>query len=296
MKQPNGSFWSRWLGHGEAPSTATSTPRTAFILLGGGAHGAAQAGTLAGLVEAGIMPDFLIGISAGALNGAFWACDPSLDRARDLEALWRATTTTDILGAVRWRAAVSAVTNRGTLYDAEGIRRIAERHLGRLTFDDLRLPLKILAVNVTRGEPVYFEQGGLLPAVLASTAIPGIFPPVAIDGEYYVDGGVADWVACETALLQGATTIYLLASGVVVGRDVRVGSLLGLLERSWEVAGDIKMRWMIRWLEERAVRVIPIQPTIASSNLLDFNQSEPLIQAGRLAAEKTLAALTNVGA
>lgn len=290
MGTARSSFWGRLFG-GATRAEATPEPAApvAFVLLGGGAHGAAQAGALAGLVEAGVMPDFLIGVSAGALNAAFWACDPTPARVRDLEALWRATTTADVLGQVRWRAAVSAVTNRGTLYDAEGMRRIAERHLGRLTFADLRLPLRILAVNVTRGEPALFEHGALLPAVLASAAIPGIFPPVLIDDAYYVDGGLAEWWACEAAMKSGARKIYLFSCGVAVGQAVKLDSLLGLMGRAWEVSGDIKLHWMIQWLRERSVEVIAVQPTIASGSPLDFNQSDALIAAGRAAAAQTLA-------
>jgi NTE family protein len=283
-------MWRR-MRHTPAPPAPVKTEapaRVAFILFGGGAHGASQAGALSVLVGAGIRPDVIYGISAGALNAAYWACDPTSERALALEDVWRHTTTSDVLGNVRWRAAVSAVTNRGTLYDAEGLRRIAARHLGPLTFADLRLPLGILTVNVTRGEPVIFEHGSLAQAVLASVAIPGIFPPSVIDGEYYVDGSLAEWAACEAALAGGARTIYLLGTGMVVGRDPKLGTLLGLIERSWEVSGSYKMRAYVESLRLAGAEVILVQPEIAATGPLDFTKSEKLIQAGRIAARKVL--------
>lgn len=272
------------------PAPEPAAPlKTAFVLLGGGAHGAAQAGALTSLVEAGIVPDVIVGISAGAWNAAFWASQPDLDRAHSLENVWKTTTSNDILGVVRWRVAVSAATNRGTLYDAAGLRRMAQRHLGGQTFDDLKIPTRVLAVNVSRGEPIIFEQGNVLDIVLASAAIPGIFPPVIIDGDYYVDGGLADWAGCEAALKFGARRIFLISCGAVVGRVPRFDTLTGLLERSFEVAGMHKFRWLASSLEQFGAEVITIQPELHGSSPLNFNLSEPLILAGRAAGARALA-------
>ncbi len=269
---------------------ATEPGKVAFIFLGGGAHGAAQAGALSVVAAEGIVPDIVLGISVGALNAAYWAIDPTPGRAHALEAVWRATTTHDVLGTMRWRAAVSAVTNRGTLYDAAGISRIATRHLGALTFKDLTLPLGILSMNVTKGEPIIFESGPLTTAVLASSAIPGIFPPVRIGSEYYVDGGLAEWAAYEAALAAGARTMYVLGCGVVTPRDLRLETLTGLLERSWDVASQYSMRYYIQSSQAVGAEVIAIQPEITATSMLDFNKSDVLVQAGRATAKQVLAA------
>lgn len=296
--QESPSFWEgltrrfhRPAASAPAPITAEA-PRTAFVLLGGGAHGAAQAGVLTVLIEAGIIPDILIGISAGSWNGTYWACEPTLTRAQALEELWSATTTADILGAMRWRNAVSAVTNRGTLYDMDGLHRMAERHLGQgLTFADLKLPVRVLSVNISNATPVLFSSGSVLQAVLASAAIPGVFPPVLINGEYYVDGGLDDWAGCQAALLAGAQRIFLVSCGTVVGRIPRFETLTGLIERSWEVAGLFKFQWLISSLRNAGVEVIPIQPEIPGSSPLDFNQARKLIEAGHLAGAQALVAM-----
>jgi NTE family protein len=267
-----------------------AAPRTTFVLLGGGAHGAAQSGALTALIEAGIRPDELIGVSAGAWNAAFWACEPDVARAHTLEELWIATSTKDILGALRWRHAVSAVVNRGTLYDADGLRRMAERHLGKsLTFADLKLPLRVLAVNITRGDPVFFTDGSVQQAVLASAAIPGVFPPVLIDDEYYVDGSLDDWSAIHAAKLTGAQRIFLISCGAVTGKIPRIQTLTGLIERSWDLAGVFKFHSLVQTLGNSGAEVIVIQPEIPALSPLDFNQASKLIELGHAAGQAALA-------
>ncbi|MGH2517264.1 MAG: patatin-like phospholipase family protein, partial [Ktedonobacterales bacterium] len=118
-----------------------AAPRTAFVLLGGGARGAAQAGALAVLLEAGLRPDVIIGISAGSWNGSYLAMDPSPERALALEGLWIATTSQEILGPSRWTMALNAVANRASLYGSAGMRRMAERQLQGRTFEDATVPL-----------------------------------------------------------------------------------------------------------------------------------------------------------
>ncbi len=287
-------FWQGFVRRLRRPRPDEIVPptkeRVAFVLLGGGAHGAAQAGAFATLLLGGVIPEFLVGISAGAWNSAFWCIDPTIERARALERIWESTTSNDILGTIRWRTAISAVTNRGTLFDQDGLHRLAERHLGPLlTFEDLRVPLKILAVNISAGEPVILEHGPLLRAVLASAAIPGVFPPVTIENNLYVDGGLADWTACEAALEAGATKIYLISCGVVNGTPPRLETLTGLLERSMEVAGSFKFRWLAQSLRNAGAEVIAIQPEIAYTSPLNFNHGAQLVESGRVAGQKALA-------
>src|SRR5579863_8925636 len=109
-------------------------PETVFILFGGAARGAAQAGVLTVLLEHGITPDLIIGISAGAWNGSYLALDPTVERCLELEALWRATTSQEVLGA-QWRAAqgLQAALNvfgqRPSIFGSQGVRRMADRYL-----------------------------------------------------------------------------------------------------------------------------------------------------------------------
>lgn len=264
-------------------------PRTVFILMGGGAHGASQAGVLSVLSEAGIQPDLIVGVSAGAWNGSFWSFDPTPERAHILEEIWKSTSTNDILGTIRWRAAVSAFTNRGTLYDVDGLQRMAERHIGGMTFSDLKIPLHILSVNVSLAKPVILSYGPLLRSVLASAAIPGIFPPIIINGDYFVDGGIMESAACDDAIAFGATTVYLISCGAMTQRMSRIDTLTGLLNRSFEVSGIYNFQMMVEKLRHANIHVIPMMPEIPHTSPLDFEHGAALIQAGRETAQRALA-------
>ncbi len=327
-----------WLGrliHLLAPASASSPlpeklvssnapEKTVFVLLGGGSRGAAQAGSLAVVMEHGIRPDLIIGVSAGAWNGAYLAADPTPERTRVLCELWAKTKTTDLLGGGWWQAAVSAVSGRPALYSSEGPVRVAHRYLSTQTFEELRVPLYIVAANLTTGQPTLFSSGRLLPAVLASSAVPGIFPPVVKDGQVYVDGGLEEWEASATALKLGAKHVYLFgcgsiaelsprlvptASGILVeehpsqpGRDWRSlltrrqqadamlgANLLDVLERSWDVITRYQFRRSAESLRTSGVTVISIDPQLPPlSRPLDFNRGAAMIAAGRAAAEAVL--------
>ena len=265
------------------------TPRTAFVLLGGGARGAAQAGALTVLLEAGLHPDLIIGISAGSWNGSYLAMDPSPERALALEGLWIATTSYDILGPRRWNVALNAVANRASLYDSSGMRRTAERQLQGKSFADAMVPLYIVATDLTSARAYFFSSGTLLPAVLASSAVPGIFPPVDEGGALLVDGGLSEWEGCLKALELGATRIVLVACGGVTATPSRLRSFRHILARSMEINNRSGFIRTIAALRGLGADVIPVFPELTIGNALDFDRAPTLIHAGRAAARQALA-------
>lgn len=307
-----------------ASATPNAQARTVFVLLGGGSRGAAQAGALAVVLEHGLRPDVLIGVSAGAWNGAYLAANPTPERARILCDLWAKTKTTDLLGGGWWQAAVSAVSGRPALYGSEGPVRMAHRYLPAQTFEELQVPLYIVAANLTTGQPTIFSSGRLLPAVLASSAVPGIFPPVVKDGQVYVDGGLQEWEASATALKLSAHRIYLFGCGAIAELSPRLipsdlnglaeehpsqperdwrsllprrqqevsmlgANLLDVLERSWDVTTRYQFHRAVESLRASGADVISIDPELPPlSRPLDFNRGAALVAAGRAAAEAVL--------
>jgi len=305
-------------------TSLTSPDLTAFVLLGGGARGAAQAGAVAVALEHGVRPDVIIGVSAGAWNGSYLAVDPTPARARALCDIWAGLKTSDLLGGGWWRAAVSAVSGRASLYSAKGPIQMARRYMEKQTFEELKTPLHILATNLITGQPVLFSSGRLLPAVLASSSVPGIFPPVVLDGQVYVDGGLLEWDACAQALRLGARKIYLFGCGSIEELSPRLSlphvavapakngasngkqrlaavlqspdlgptvgaNLLEVLERSWDVISQYQFRRAVEGLRASSASVISIEPMLPlQSRPLDFSRSEGMIAAGRAAAEATL--------
>lgn len=287
---------SGWFARGHPLEEAAQTgeplaaPRTAFVLLGGGARGAAQAGALTILLEAGLRPDLIIGISAGSWNGSYLAMDPSPARALTLEGLWIATTSQEILGPSRWVMALNAAANRASLYGSAGMRRTAERQLQGRTFKDTTLPLYIVATDLTTATARFFSSGPLLPAVLASSAVPGIFPPVHVEGGTLVDGGLSEWEGCQKALELGATRIVLVACGGVMAAAPRLESFRNILARSMEVANRSGFARTVAALRGLGAEVLPIFPELTVGNALDFDHAPTLIHAGRAAARSALAA------
>jgi NTE family protein len=264
--------------------------RTAFVLLGGGARGAAQAGALSVLLDHGILPDYMVGISAGSWNAAFLAQDPTPERGHELEELWLQTSTLDIVGPRRWRAAFNALAQRSSLYGNAGVQRVAGRYLGELTFEDLRVPLRILATELKTGQAHFFSEGPVLPAVVASSAMPGVFPPIVTSEHVLIDGGIADWAACLDALHWGATRICFLACGAITGQQSRARTVRRVLERSLEISLRNNFDAMTFALRASGVDVLAIFPELPRGTMLDFDLAPAFIEAGRTAAEQALAA------
>ena len=269
---------------------AGSPTRTAFVLLGGGSRGAAQAGALTVLLEAGVVPDMILAISAGAWNGSYLAVDPTPERARELEGLWLATTSRDIVGPWPWNPALHVVRRRLSLYDSDGMRRVASRYIAGLDFADLRIPLRVVATDLIAGRAHIFSAGPVLSAVIASSSVPGIFPPVPGERELLVDGGVNEWAGCVAALDMGATRICLIACGSQVPATFRLRSLLQVIERSMDVGLRDSFDRTIFALRSARVDVLPVFPATPACSFLDFDHAADLIACGREAATQALAA------
>ena len=153
--------------------------RTAFVLSGGGSLGAIQAGMLMELIAAGVRPDLIVGVSAGAVNGAFLAHDPSVDTTERIAQLWSRVTTREALG-LTWRSVFGLLGRQGYVADSSGLRRILERDLPYRSIEN--------------------------------AAIPGVFAPVLIDGRRLIDGAVAGTPIAAAARL-GATRLLVVPCG-----------------------------------------------------------------------------------
>ncbi len=164
----------------------------AFVLGGGASFGAAQVGTVRALEEAGVHPDLVVGTSVGALNGAVLASNPGA-AGQALEDAWLPMRRRDVFpgnpfGLV-WR-----LGHTGThAMESEGLQALLARVVRASTFEDLVLPLAVVAVDLGAGCEVVLDEGPLVPALLASAAIPGVFEPVRTGGRHLVDGGVLAW-------------------------------------------------------------------------------------------------------
>ncbi len=198
-------------------------PRTAFVLSGGGNLGAIQVGMLRALAERDIVPDVVLGCSVGALNGAGYAADPTLDGVARLEQHWRETTSHTLMPSSRIPSAVQLLRKGASLHSNEGLRSGLRALLGEGSrIEDLELPFQCVAADVEDAVERWFDQGDLVESILASAALPAVYPPVVIDGRRYIDGGVIDNVPIARAVELGCRTIYVLHVGPHGRPDVEI--------------------------------------------------------------------------
>jgi predicted acylesterase/phospholipase RssA len=153
---------------------------TALVLSGGGARGFAHVGLLRVLQLYNIKPKVVIGTSAGALIGAFYACGYTPLEMMDVIKKFNKENIME-----------KAFPNLPTsVVSWKPIEKFLYQYLGNKKIEDLKIKLAIVATNIRTGQIEVFTKGNLLKAVEASCSIPGFFPPVKIGNNYYVDGGI----------------------------------------------------------------------------------------------------------
>jgi NTE family protein len=202
---------------------------TAFVLGGGGVLGAVEVGMLRALLERGIRPDLVVGTSVGAVNGALVAADPTPDTADHLRAVWEELASSGVFGGSVFARVGTLVRTRTHLHPHEPLRDLLAAHLPVRTFAELEVPFQCVAASIERAAEHWFAEGPLVDAVLASCAVPGLLPPVEIDGEHYLDGGLVHSIPVGRAVALGADTVYVLHVG-------RIDRPLTPPTRPWEVA------------------------------------------------------------
>lgn len=187
--------------------------RVAFVFSGGGPLGALQVGALHALFERDVRPDLAVGTSVGALNATWLAMDPTTAGVAHLESSWRNMKEGDLFPGGRFKASWARMLVKGNkVFENSGLRKTIENTLGPAHFEDAQIPLAVTATDLETGAEMLFSTGPVLEPLLASTAMPGIFPPVEVDGREYIDGGVANNVPIAPAAALGATTIYVMNS------------------------------------------------------------------------------------
>jgi NTE family protein len=200
----------------------------AFVLGGGGVLGAHEVGMLRALAEAGIRPDLVLGTSVGALNGVFVAAHADPAAALPLLAtVWRDGVAAEAFGGSLF-GRVRTLARSGThLHSNEPLRRLLE-DLPVQRIEDLALPFQCVAASIERAAAHWFTSGPIVPAVLASAAVPGLLPPVRVGDEHFLDGGLVHSIPIGRALELGARTLYVLHVG-------RIERPLEVPTRPWEV-------------------------------------------------------------
>lgn len=185
----------------------------AFVLSGGASLGAVQVGMLRALDDAGIAPDLLVGTSAGALNAAWLASHPGVGRVSELEQIWRGLRRSTVFPTRPLLGLRGFLGRADHLVPGHGLRHLVEEHLTFTRLEDAPIPLHIVVTEAVSGREVVLSRGNAADAALASASVPGVLPPVTIDGVQYFDGGVCDNTPISVAVSLGADEIWALPSG-----------------------------------------------------------------------------------
>lgn len=250
------------------------------MLSGGGNLGAIQVGMLRALTERGIQPDVVLGCSVGALNGAGYALDPTDHGVDRLVEHWR-NAEHSVMPSSRIPSAVQLLRKGPSLHSNAGLRASLDALLGAgRSFDDLLLPFQCVAADTERAVARWFDEGDLVQAILASATLPAVYPPVVIDGQRYMDGGVVDNVPIGRAVELGCRTIYVLHVGPHGRPDAEIRRPLdGALLAYW-VARNSRFAADLANLPERVEAIVLPPGRRPELKFSDFSQTDELVAQG----------------
>lgn len=251
---------------------------TAFVFSGGANLGAVQVGMLAALQEAHIRPDLLVGASVGAINAA-WVASRGADESIDgLADVWCRLKRSDVF-PVKPLAGIAGLAGRKPgLIDPTALRRLISSNISFDRIEHAAIPLHIVTTEVLSGHRAIFSKGPAVDVIAASAAIPGLFPPVSIDGRAYFDGGVVDNAPLTYALDQGVDTVYVLPTGFACALRQTPRSAISVSLHAVSLMINRRLGEDIDHLDPRHdVRVIPT-PCPIDIRPGDFAHAADLIQ------------------
>lgn len=262
---------------------------TAFVLSGGGSLGAVQVGMLQALAARGVEPDLLIGTSAGALNAGYVAGHGSSPAALDgLADIWSRLRRRDVFPLQPGRLGAAAVGRAPSLCSNTPLRGLVAEHIVFADLASAAIPLHVVTTDVRSGEEVVLSRGDPVDAILASAAIPAVFPSVHIDGRDLIDGGVADNAAVSLAVALGADIVYVLPTGYACALEHAPATPLASALQALTLLIEQRLVLEVTHFADRSdIRVLPpLCPLSVSS--ADFRHGELLVERARGATGRWL--------
>jgi len=250
---------------------------------------------LQGLFEAGVEPPVeMVAVSVGALNGSCIAAYPSPAGVMRLRELWVSRQALEVFHAHPLGVILSGL-RRGQLsaLPQDNVRHLVERAqalTGITTFEQMRIPLAIVATDLNAGKPTEFRAGALTPALLASTAIPGVFPSVRIDGREHMDGGIVDNTPLDIAVDDGAKEILAISLMAGGENEKAPATWSELIARTLQLALHHQMLSDYERLRERA-RITVLCPITAPTATWEMKPEhiDSVVEAARAATGALLA-------
>jgi len=248
------------------------------VLAGGGSLGAVQVGMLKALTRNNIVPDLVIGASVGAINATYFAAAPSSEGVRRLERTWLRLRSADVFPLSPVKSLLAILGKRDHLISSARLRALIESELPCERIERTKLPCYVVATDVLAGTEVCLSSGPVAPALLASAAIPAVFPGVSIEGRHLIDGGVANNTPISSAVKLGASRIIVLATGISCALERPPQGVVAL---ALHAVNLLVMRQLVSDIEHfsnRAEIVVlpPLCPVSVSS--YDFSQTADLVR------------------
>ena len=252
--------------------------KTAFVLAGGGSLGALQVGMLRSLLEHGTEPDLVLGSSVGAINAAYFAAVPTLEGIRALEQVWRGLHRHHVFPIGLLDGLLGFLGRRSFLVDPGPLRTLLQRELPVRRLEETAIACQVVAADALSGEEVRLSSGDAVEAILASAAIPAIFPPVVIDGRSLTDGGVSSNTPIAAALAAGAERVIVLSTGFACAASEPPRSALAMLLHAITLL--IARQLTVDVERFSAVATIAVVPPLCPLSVFsgDFTRTEELIE------------------
>jgi NTE family protein len=255
-----------------------------LALGGGGARGLSHIGVLKVLEREGVKIDYIAGTSIGAIIGSLYALGYN---AKQLEAEAMRRSNHSIL----IEYVDISFKGQGIMSGKKITKHFDEMYQGK-TFKDLKIPLQIVCTDLEVGTRIALKQGKISEAVRASMSVPGIFPPLRIDGKLLADGGVIDPTPIDVVKKMGATSIIAIDLVMQQKKKIFKPTIYNTLMRSFEIARTQTVKDRII---DKNIPLVIIKPKM--SNVMDsfkFSQVKELIKAGEEATEKALEKIKNL--
>jgi NTE family protein len=257
------------------------SPKTAFVLSGGASLGAVQAGMLRALFERGVEPDLIVGTSVGAVNGSFIASrPPTTATAEELAEIWRGVSRWEVFPLNPLTGFFGFFGARDHLVPDRGLRKLVARNLELEHLEEAPTPLHVITTDLLSGRELRLSRGDALEAVIASAAIPGVFPAVEWDGRLLIDGGVANNAPIVDAIELGAERVYVLPTGNACDLPEPPRGAVAMLLHAMSLLVMRRLLVEVETLRDQAELIVLPPPCPLTIAPIDFSRADELISRG----------------
>jgi NTE family protein len=236
---------------------------------------------LEALYERHIAPDLILGASVGAVNGAYIASrPPTVQTARELGEIWRGVGRQQVFPLNPLTGFVGFFGLRDHLIGDGGLRRLVETHTEFDRLEDAPIPFEVITTDLLSGRELCLAEGPATDAILASAAIPGVFPPVEWEGRKLIDGGVSNNTPIADAIDLGAERVYVLPTGNACDLPGPPRGALGMVLHAMSLLIMRRLLVETELLADRAELIVLPPPCPLSVSPIDFSQADQLISRG----------------